>query len=509
MSSIDSLPADQREQVESFVSITDWQGDPALAVVLLQSSQWNLELALSRHFDGASGDLESSATTTAAATNEPTGFSPGDYVADDDMPGVTSPLQARDPNAPEVVDTTPIAGPSYFQTRLRSILLLPFTAAYKAVSSIFYVLSSVLPFLPRITGIYAANRQASHSERKSINPRDTAARFIRQFEETYGNEHAVEFFEGGYSQALDLAKRDLRFLVVVLNSPHHDDNSAFCRDVICSQQVAEFLRDNRIIIWAGDVRESEAFQVASQLKCTSFPFTSLVAPSPRSGSSIREMVVLSKIQSMVTAPRWIAALERGIAGHRGKLASLAMDQQERDVTRRLREEQEEAYERSLAADRARDQRRQHERDEAAAIEAAAAEALRQKELYAQKRQQWIRWRAKEIRAAPELAKDAKAARVGIRVTTGARLNCRFAADDTLEDVYAYVECQGVLTGAGADDDDSDVEKPEDYVHEYAFELVSPMPRKVLEPLTTVKVADEPVIWPNGALVVEILDNDDE
>ncbi|VBB88089.1 Conserved hypothetical protein [Yarrowia lipolytica] len=506
MSSIESLPTDQREKVESFVSITDWKGDPALAVVLLQSSQWNLELALSRHFDGATGDLNTE-TSTQTQESSRQGFSPGDFVADDDdIPGIPHSANTNSDNH-EVVDTNhPPSGPSYFQTRLKSLLLLPFTAAYKAVSSIFYVLSTVLPFLPRITGIYPSNRGAAHSERKSINPRDTAARFIRHFEDTYGNEHGLEMFEGGYSQALDTAKRGLRFLVVLLMSPAHDDTPAFYRDILCSAQVVVFLKENHVIVWGGDVRESEAFQVASQLKCTSFPFSALVAPSPRSGSNIREMIVLHKIQHLVTAPRWIHALEQGINGHRGKLASLAMDQQERDLTRRLRQEQEEAYERSLAQDRARDQQRAREREAVAEAERAAAEAERHKELQAQKRQQWIKWRAGKIKEKKEDDASTPTARVGIRVPSGTRLNCKFPAYSTLEDLYAYVECHELLNG---DDDFSDVEKPEDYDHEYSFELVSPMPRKVIKPVTDVTVQEEPAIWPNGALNVEVVDEEED
>lgn len=60
-----------------------------------------------------------------------------------------------------------------------------------------------------------------------------------------------------------------------------------------------------------------------------------------------------------------------------------------------------------------------------------------------------------------------------------------------------------------DDDFSDVEKPEDYTHEYSFELVSPMPRKVIKPVTDVTVKEEPAIWPNGALNVEVVDEEED
>lgn len=62
-------------------------------------------------------------------------------------------------------------------------------------------------------------------------PRDTrvlAYEFIQAFELNYGQTH-VDFFQGGYSQALEKARKELRFMLVVLQSDDHDDTELFCR----------------------------------------------------------------------------------------------------------------------------------------------------------------------------------------------------------------------------------------------------------------------------------------
>lgn len=58
--------------------------------------------------------------------------------------------------------------------------------------------------------------------------RSLAQQFKRDFELKFGETH-VDFFQGGYSQALERARRDLRFLFVILQSDEHDDTEEFCR----------------------------------------------------------------------------------------------------------------------------------------------------------------------------------------------------------------------------------------------------------------------------------------
>lgn len=53
-------------------------------------------------------------------------------------------------------------------------------------------------------------------------------RHINQFEENYGEIHPV-FYRGTYSQALNDAKNELRFLLVHLHSENDTDSVSFCR----------------------------------------------------------------------------------------------------------------------------------------------------------------------------------------------------------------------------------------------------------------------------------------
>jgi FAS-associated factor 2 len=70
-----------------------------------------------------------------------------------------------------------------------------------------------------------------------------AFEFIELFESRYGENH-VEFFKGGYSQALE--------------SDDHDDTQEFSRETLTSSRVIEFIKEKNILVWGGNVRESEA-----------------------------------------------------------------------------------------------------------------------------------------------------------------------------------------------------------------------------------------------------------
>src|SRR3569833_2580440 len=117
-------------------------------------------------------------------------------------------------------------------------------------------------------------------------PQVTAARFMRVFEEQYGSD-SLPFFEGGYANAYDAAKKDLKFLLVVLLSPEHDDTETFVRDTLLAPEVEELILNSaiRIILWVGYMRYSDAYQVCNDFNCTKFPCSSLSGRAPGGGSA--------------------------------------------------------------------------------------------------------------------------------------------------------------------------------------------------------------------------------
>lgn len=338
-----------------------------------------------------------------------------------------------------------------------------------------------------------------------MNPRDTAARFIREFEEEHGS-HNLPFFEGGYAQAFDLAKKNLQFLMVVLISPEHDETSSFIRETLLAPEVVEFVRNpsNNIILWAGNVQDSEAYQVSAALSCTKFPFTGLIVHTPQVSSTA--MGIATRVTGPTPPQQYVSKLRTAMQQHMEPLNRVRSQRAEQQATRSIREQQNSAYERSLAADREKARKKKEEAERKAREEKEALEREQAIERYAQKLQQWRKWRAASIPSEPE-AGETDVVRISLRMPDAQRVVRKFAADAPIEELYAFVECYDILQSEDALKDK--VDEPKDFEHEYKFQLVSPMPREVYDLKAGGLIKQR--IGRSGNLIVERtdLEEDDE
>ncbi|KAK6416822.1 UBX domain-containing protein 10, partial [Oleoguttula sp. CCFEE 5521] len=495
---ISTLTEVQQLALQQVTSVTDQ--DLASAIPLLQKCQWNAQIAITRFFDGDADVVDPVAE--AARAPPPPSTARRQETLLDSIPARSLQRGGRreaglEP-APRIVPTpeSQLTQPLPFPL---SILVLPFSLTYTIFQRIFGAVGWAFPFLPRLLSRLfsgATSRPSRDTGRRPLSPRDTAARFMREFEEEYGVTHGtLPFHEGGYAQAFDVAKRDLKYLLVVLISPEHDDNASFVRETLLAPEFVEFVSkaENNIILWAGTVQDSEAFQVANALNATRFPYLSLIVHTPNVSSSAMSKVATSA--GPVTAQELIAKLQAAMATRQEELGRIRAQRQEQQATTNLRREQESAYERSLAVDREKARKRKEEEAVREKSERETREREEQKANYARNLAQWRRWRAQSI--APEPGPDVKdTVRISIRLASGERVIRKFAADSGIEELYAFVECHDLLEEVN----EKESPKPEGYEHVYSFLLVSPMPREVynLEKGGTLKER----IGRSGNLIVE-------
>ena len=115
-------------------------------------------------------------------------------------------------------------------------------------------------------------------------PGTESQRFLDKFELDHGPIHPRPQL-GTFREAVDVAKREFKFLVVYLHSPHHQDTPAFARDVLCSEVMAEFVDDN-FVFWMGSVLDPEAYGVAALLRASAFPFLATVATTVDNSTTV-------------------------------------------------------------------------------------------------------------------------------------------------------------------------------------------------------------------------------
>jgi FAS-associated factor 2 len=504
---ISALSEEQQLALQQYTSVTDQ--DLAAAVPLLQKCQWNTQIAITRFFDGDADTVDPVAE--AARAPPPPSNSRRSETLMDTIPTRYSTRSSRRglEAAPRVVPTpeNQISQPMPFPF---NVLFLPFSLTYTIFQRLFGTIGYLFPFLPRLLNRLYSGRALQPSRdagRRPLNPTDTAARFMREFEEEYGVTHGtLPFHESGYAQAFDLAKRDLKHLLVVLLSPEHDDTAPFVRDTLLSPDLIEYIKDpaNNIVLWAGTVQDAEAYQVANALNVTRFPFASLIAHTPSVSSTAMSKIATST--GPVSSQDLIAKFTTSISAHKEELDRLRAQRQEQELNRSLRQEQESAYERSLAQDREKARKRKEEEAEKEKAEREERERAERKADLARKLAQWRRWRAQSIPAEPGAeAKDV--VRVSVRMPSGERVVRKFRAEAELEELYAFVECCDLL-GEEAAVEEKEIQEPEGYEHVYKFQLVSPMPREVYELSKAGGLKER--IGRSGNLIVErVIGEDDE
>ncbi|KAL7336173.1 UBX domain-containing protein 10 [Mucor circinelloides] len=455
MDALNSLTDHQRSVLEQYQSRT-YSEDIASSIRILTENNWDIELAEQNSYQNTD-------SRSYAMHHE------------HDSPSSTSALLGNSTNTSSTRSSN---------KRFLWIFMWPFSLAWRIIASLFQFTARLL-YKPSITG---PRRDA----------RTEADRFLRDFESTYGTTHPAFFSEGGYTQALKAAKHELKYMLVILCSEEHDDNDTFCRETLTDVELLDFLRQNQVICWAGNVRYTEAYQVSNTLQATTYPFLAIIALQQTNGAS--KMSVIDRIEGPISASSIIRRFDSVIARIGHSLDHLRAERAQREAERRLRQEQDQAYRESLNADQRKRELLQKKKE-------AALKAKQAKEILARKRQQYIRYLCQHA-LKRDIAPDQKATRISFRLSNGDRVIRQFSGDDTLESLYEYIEAYSHMDSMTSDDDGS-VSLPEDYVHQYKFSMHSPFPKTVYLPDPTRKIIDEKGLWPSATLIVDTNEEEDE
>ncbi|KAJ5385506.1 hypothetical protein N7517_003417 [Penicillium concentricum] len=502
---LDQLSDSEKSALEMYMAVTSQE--PSEAIPILRRSQWNVQIAISKFFDGEGPDPLEEAR---AAMDRPPPPQPNrrtqNLMTDDLNEHLSQITRATATDLAPRVDTQSGDQHTYRPPFILSLLLSPFNLVYRLLCSSFRLFGVLFPFLPRLfnrtanPALQGARRNTTG--RRSLGPKDTAARFIREFEEEYES-NPIPFLENGYNMALEKAHRDLKYLLVILLSPEHDDTNSWVRDTLLAPEVVEFINDsqNNLLVWGGNVRDSEAYQVANSLKCIKFPFAAVIVHTPNVSSTA--MSVVGRIAGLTTPSEVVNKLRAVVTANSEPLERLRSSRVEQQASRSLREEQDSAYERSLAIDRERARQRreaemERQREEQEAAGRQAAEEQQRRNLT-----QWKVWRGQSLSAEP--GPDVKdAVRISVRLPSGDRIMRKFAPDADIEEIYAVVECYEVLQ---EQDTQPVTSAPEGFVHQYGFRLVSPMPRVVYPVDEGGSIKEK--IGRGGNLLVELIDEDED
>ncbi|KAJ1562101.1 FAS-associated factor 2, partial [Nowakowskiella sp. JEL0078] len=404
MDQLDSLSDDQKSVLQTFQAVTGID-DINKIIQTLSSHNWNLESAVQNTLEERFEDFQENQSSSSSSTpllNENRSTAPNRTPS-------SSPL-------------SPAGAVQRQNQSLISLLLFPFTVGIQLFSGIVSYALSFFPFFgtaPRAPAGTSASRRRANAE-GARDPQAAAARFLLDFESAFGRVHPP-FFQGTYQQAIDLAKREIRYCLVYLHAEEHDDTESFCRQTLASEQFSAWIQERNIIIWAGDIRESEAFKVSSLLMTTSYPFLAFIA---HQGS--RPASVIDRFEGNKTPEQLIAIISQHIDRLDPQLAAVRAERTRNAQARSIREQQDEAYQQSLRADQEKVRKAKEEKER---LEKEKAEEERQenerKNLLETKMERKIRLR-ENMPLEPD-SSESEVTKLSLRLPNGERLIRKFLA----------------------------------------------------------------------------------
>ncbi|CAB4025864.1 Hypothetical predicted protein, partial [Paramuricea clavata] len=136
-------------------------------------------------------------------------------------------------------------------------------------------------------------------------------KFKEEFETKYGGTHPT-FYQGSYSQAIEDAKKELRFLLVYLHSSEHKDTEQFCRSTLTNEGLQDYINGN-MLFWAADVQSREGYRVGDGYGNCQINLTQLGCESEINAQSNLEKIVsrLPRHLQAEWAKEAFAILEKG------------------------------------------------------------------------------------------------------------------------------------------------------------------------------------------------------
>ncbi|KAI6205396.1 hypothetical protein M3Y94_00787400 [Aphelenchoides besseyi] len=259
-------------------------------------------------------------------------------------------------------------------------------------------------------------------------PTEEIRRFVGEFREKYDPDGRLPWLQVPYQSAVNETRRSINYLVIYLHNPTHARTDDFVRNYLLSTEFTDFIRTNNCLLWGASTRSSEGYKVASALQDHSYPLVALLCIMNG------RMTCVYRMSGQFTLTTLMEGLQNTTAAGQHALNLMRQEQAQREQTNRLRLEQEQDYERSLAADRVRLQERRRLESERVEAEKREEEE-RQREIQKQKKLDDHRSRlTSELPKEPELGVEG-VIRVAFRFPSGTKAERRFLDTDSLEKLF--------------------------------------------------------------------------
>lgn len=289
-----------------------------------------------------------------------------------------------------------------------------------------------------------------------------------------------DVLQRSYTQLLDKCAEQVKFGMIYLHDPLMDNNMNYVTQILCSEEFIKLVKKYQIVLWFGDVTNTEGMQVSNSLKVRSFPFLGILTIKPD-----KKIELYGKYEGIINefTP---SNLESILKKEYPALLQMRQQKQTIEVERIIREQQDARFNESLRRDQERSRQQQEEQNRE-----------RHDEEQRILRKKWLLWRKRFLQI--EAPAEHDHSKIAVRMPDGNRIVRKFDAALPIEEIYAFIELynEDLLS---SEEDYLQNDPPANYVHEYKFKLVVPVPRKELDQNKT--ISEETAIYPTGNIVIE-------
>lgn len=256
--------------------------------------------------------------------------------------------------------------------------------------------------------------------------------FIRNFNDKYGADQHPTFYQGSYSQALNDAKRELRFLLVYLHGNDHQETENFCRGTLCTPEMKLFVNTS-MLFWACDTNSPEGYRVSQALRENTYPFLALIV--------LREnrMTVVARIEGPIERGDLIQRLQTIMEDNESAIIAARADREERSFNQSLRQQQDEAYQASLRADQEKARKKKEEEEKEREEEEEKRRIVENHSRMLQERENRKEDLRKQIPEEPP-ADHPDAIRIVLKLPHGTRIERRFLRTQSLKYLHHFAFC---------------------------------------------------------------------
>lgn len=584
MSHNESLLPEQQEKLASFKEITQYDDNDHQKILdLLQHTSWNLEIAIQRFFENNFDfePVETRPTSSLDGNNSSTDIGSGSnnsrtrLTQFDDATLSQFDLLPKFPKANKLaghwkftpgISTSESAsssdmknnGLSALQPLLFVLLLIPKTLLF-VLLKLNEVLRTLFPGLYDLwkqdtnafpsKPLYLPKALLPEKPSNGLEPEDLAKYqdfdFKARLQEIIKEPTDLPIFEGEFNDAYDSAKSELKFLLLILINDTKSSN-LFLKHFINSRDFKTMVTDkygnraDNFLIWGGNVDYMEGYLVGSKYNISRTPYIALISNVSTYGETFPTMSLIKYAQAfnfehvpdddLTTVKqrlKKVIKMFKKIASHYViQLIDQKIDQDEKNYERLMKQQQDDAYLRSLEQDRVKKHQRQLVEKKKLLKKRKYLEKLQQDQLFLNSlKKELFNWKTifehddskgEAVDLDGNLLEKGLYCLIQFRLPDGERFKQKLPKSFSLNNIYLFVQLklllkalkdQGLYGSHLWDTVESTITKNKAELLDqskfcYKFELISSFPKFKVSSDPEAKIANTKQLLPNCNLLVE-------